>query len=87
MDPETAMYVAQGLHGLCYGMILFMVASGLTLIFGMMGIMNMAHTSFLMLSAYFAYAVVRLTGNFWLSLLIGARKPVMSKIAPILIGS
>ena len=46
MDPVTAMYVAQGIHGLAYGMILFLVASGLTLIFGMMGILNLAHASF-----------------------------------------
>jgi branched-chain amino acid transport system permease protein len=70
MDPITALYIAQGLHGLTYGMFLFLVSSGLTLIFGMMGIMNIAHTSFLMLSAYFSFAVVRLTGNFWMALLL-----------------
>jgi branched-chain amino acid transport system permease protein len=70
MDPVTAMYVAQGIHGLAYGMVLFLVASGLTLIFGMMGILNMAHASFFMLSAYFSYTVLHLTGNFWLALLI-----------------
>ena len=74
MDPNTAMYVAQGLHGLSYGMMLFLVSSGLTMVFGMMGVMNMAHPSFLMLSAYFAFAVVRVTGDFWLSLLLA---PVM----------
>ena len=70
MDPVTAMYVAQGIHGLAYGMVLFLVASGLTLIFGMMGILNLAHASFFMLSAYFSYTVLHLTGNFWLALLI-----------------
>jgi len=70
MDPVTAMYVAQGIHGLAYGMVLFLVASGLTLIFGMMGILNLAHASFFMLSAYFSYTVLQLTGNFWLALLI-----------------
>jgi len=70
MDPVTAMYVAQGIHGLAYGMVLFLLASGLTLIFGMMGILNLAHASFFMLSAYFAYTVLQLTGNFWLALLI-----------------
>jgi len=70
MDPVTAMYVAQGVHGLAYGMVLFLVASGLTLIFGMMGILNLAHASFFMLSAYFSYTVLQLTGNFWLALLI-----------------
>ena len=70
MDATTAMYVAQGLHGLAYGMVLFLVASGLTLIFGMMGILNIAHAAFFMLSAYFCYQVIALTGNFWLGLLV-----------------
>jgi len=70
MDPKTAMYVAQGIHGLAYGMILFLVASGLNIIFGMMGILNLAHASFFMLSAYFSYQFLSMTGNFWLSLLL-----------------
>jgi branched-chain amino acid transport system permease protein len=70
MDPVTAMYVAQGIHGLAYGMILFLVASGLTLIFGMMGILNLAHAAFFMLSAYFCYQVLVMTESFWLALLI-----------------
>jgi len=69
MDPMTAMYVAQGLHGLAYGMILFLIASGLNVIFGMMGVLNLAHASFFMLSAYLGYQVVALTGSFWLALL------------------
>ena len=68
MDPTTAMYVAQGLHGLAYGMILFLIASGLNVIFGMMGVLNLAHASFFMLSAYLGYQVAALTGNFWLAL-------------------
>jgi len=67
MNPTTAMYVAQGLHGLAYGMILFLIASGLNVIFGMMGVLNLAHASFFMLSAYLGYQVVALTGNFWLA--------------------
>lgn len=70
MDPTTAMYVAQGLNGLAYGMVLFLVASGLTLIFGMMGILNLAHAAFFMLAAYFGYQVEIWTGSFWLALLI-----------------
>jgi branched-chain amino acid transport system permease protein len=70
MNPTTAMYVAQGLHGLAYGMILFLIASGLNVIFGMMGVLNLAHASFFMLSAYLGYQVVALTGNFWLALLL-----------------
>ena len=82
MDPTTAMYVAQGIHGLAYGMMLFLVASGLTLIFGMMGILNIAHTAFFMLSAYFCYQVVAMTGSFWLALLIA---PVATALVGIIV--
>jgi branched-chain amino acid transport system permease protein len=81
MDPVTAMYVAQGIHGLSYGMILFLVASGLTLIFGMMGILNLAHASFFMLSAYISYTVLQVTGNFWMALLVA---PVVTAVIGIL---
>src|SRR5215510_8924762 len=63
------------LNGLVYGMLLFMLASGLTLIFSMMGVLNFAHASMYMLGAYFAYSVSRLIG-FWPALVI----------APILCG-
>ena len=64
------MYVAQGIHGLAYGMVLFLIASGLNVIFGMMGILNLAHGAFFMLSAYFCYQVLSITGNFWVALLL-----------------
>ena len=64
------MYIAQTLNGLSYGMLLFLVASGLTLIFGMMGILNIAHAGFFMLSAYFCITFLQLTGNFWVALLV-----------------
>ncbi len=70
MDPTVSMYISQGIHGIAYGMILFLIASGLNIIFGMMGILNMAHTAFFMLAAYICYAVVGITGNFWLGLVI-----------------
>ena len=81
MDPTTAMYVAQGVHGLAYGMLLFLVASGLTMIFGMMGILNLAHASFFMLASYFSYQVLRVSGNFWLALLVA---PVAAAVVGIL---
>ncbi|MDH4265168.1 MAG: branched-chain amino acid ABC transporter permease [Deltaproteobacteria bacterium] len=81
MDPTTAMYVAQGIHGLAYGMVLFLVASGLTLIFGMMDILNLAHTAFFMLSAYFCYQFLSMTGNFWVALLLA---PVVTAFFGIL---
>jgi branched-chain amino acid transport system permease protein len=63
------------LNGLSYGLLLFMLSSGLTLIFSMMGVLNFAHASFYMLGAYFAYSVTQLVG-FWPALLF----------APLLVG-
>jgi branched-chain amino acid transport system permease protein len=57
------------LNGLVYGMLLFMLASGLTLIFGMMGVLNFAHAAFYMLGAYFAYTISLYTG-FWPGLVV-----------------
>ena len=58
------------LHGLVYAGLLFLVSSGLTLVFGMMNVLNFAHASFYMLGAYFSYSLLRITDNLWLSLLI-----------------
>jgi len=70
MSPTGILYIYQGIHGLAYGMLLFLLASGLTMIFGMMGILNIAHASFFMLAAYFSYTIVSMTDSFWLGLLI-----------------
>jgi branched-chain amino acid transport system permease protein len=60
------------LAGLSTGMFIWLVASGLTLIFGVLGVLNFAHGSFYMLGAYFCYTLLRLMGeNFWLGLLLG----------------
>lgn len=58
------------LNGVIYGLLLFMISSGLTLIFGMMGILNFAHASFYMLGAYLAFTAVTIFG-FWGGILIG----------------
>jgi branched-chain amino acid transport system permease protein len=81
MSPTAVLYVAQAIHGLAYGMLLFLVASGLTMIFGMMGILNIAHASFAMLSAYFCYQVLLMTENFWVSLLVA---PVIAGFCGVL---
>jgi len=60
----------QALHGLVYGMLLFLVASGLTLIFGMMGVLNFAHGALYMLGAYFSFTILQWSGMFWLSLIV-----------------
>jgi len=62
-------FVISLLNGLVYGMLLFMLASGLTLIFSMMGVLNFAHASIYMLGAYFAYQISAFAG-FWPALIL-----------------
>jgi len=57
------------LHGLAYAGLLFLVSSGLTLVFGLMNVLNFSHAAFYMLGAYFSYSILHLTGNFWLCLI------------------
>jgi len=57
------------LNGVSYGLLLFMLSSGLTLIFSMMGVLNFAHTSFYMLGAYFAFTISGVVG-FWPALVL-----------------
>jgi branched-chain amino acid transport system permease protein len=64
--------IIQTLHGLVNGMVLAMVASGLTLIFGIMDIVNFAHGDLLMLGAFVGASVLGVTGNYWLALLVAA---------------
>src|SRR6478609_1220420 len=64
------------LNGISYGLLLFMLSSGLTLIFSMMGVLNFAHASFYMLGAYFAYTISTMLG-FWPALFV----------APLLVGA
>jgi branched-chain amino acid transport system permease protein len=64
------------LNGLSYGLLLFMLSSGLTLIFSMMGVLNFAHASFYMLGAYFGYSVTEWLG-FWPALVL----------APLMVGA
>jgi branched-chain amino acid transport system permease protein len=58
------------LHGLAYAGLLFLVSSGLTLVFGMMNVLNFAHAAMYMLGAYFSYTLLKATGSFWLSLFL-----------------
>jgi branched-chain amino acid transport system permease protein len=61
--------VIQTLNGLSYGLLLFLLSAGLTLIFSMMGVLNFAHASFYMVGAYFGYQITRWVG-FWPGLLV-----------------
>jgi branched-chain amino acid transport system permease protein len=58
------------LIGLSIGMLLFLLAAGLTLVFGLLGVVNFAHGSLYMLGAYVAFQFVAWTGNFWLALAV-----------------
>ena len=69
MDAVTIFI--QAMNGIQYGLLLFLVASGLTLIFGIMGVINIAHGSFYMIGAYLAWSLMGWIGNFWLGLLVG----------------
>ena len=67
--PSMEFLLVQLLNSLSYGLLLFMLSSGLTLIFSMMGVLNFAHASFYMLGAYFAYTLTGIVG-FWPALLL-----------------
>ena len=64
-------YLIQLLNAVQYGLLLFLLASGLTLIFGIMGVINLAHGSFYMVGAYLAYWLAKATGSLWLAIPIG----------------
>ena len=63
-----ASFLSQLLNGLQYGLLLFLIASGLTLIFGVLGVINLAHGSLFMIGAYTAFLVVKGTGSLWFAL-------------------
>jgi branched-chain amino acid transport system permease protein len=79
---ELGTFLIQCLNALQYGLLLFLVASGLTLIFGIMGVINLAHGSFYMIGAYMAYALApwvaqHLGGGFFATLALGALLAVL----------
>ncbi|MDI5935932.1 branched-chain amino acid ABC transporter permease [Halomonas kalidii] len=67
---DLAFFGVQLLNGLQYGLLLFLIASGLTLIFGIMGIINLAHGAMYMIGAYLVYDLTLRLGNFWLAILV-----------------
>ncbi|MGH7301636.1 MAG: branched-chain amino acid ABC transporter permease, partial [Candidatus Rokuibacteriota bacterium] len=76
MDYVVAVLLPQLLHGLVFGAALGLVALGLTVIFGLLGVMNFAHGELYMLGAYAGIVVIGITQSFWVALLI----------APLLVG-
>ena len=79
---DLATFLIQCLNAIQYGLLLFLVASGLTLIFGIMGVINLAHGSFYMMGAYFAYGLApfvaaRFGESFVLTLVLGLALAVL----------
>ena len=79
MDLGT--FLIQLLNSVQYGLLLFMLAAGLTLIFGIMGVVNLAHGSFYMLGAYVAWSLATLTGSFTLAIILGVVLSVIFGLA------
>ncbi len=79
MDFPT--FLIQLLNSVQYGLLLFMLAAGLTLIFGIMGVVNLAHGSFYMLGAYLAYSLSGLLGSLTLAILVGVALSVVFGLA------
>src|SRR5258707_1287969 len=71
-DFPFELFVIQTLNGIVTGMILALIASGLTLIFGIMDVVNFAHGELFMLGAYVGVIVLSTTGSFWLALILAA---------------
>jgi branched-chain amino acid transport system permease protein len=78
---DVANFLIQLLNSVQYGLLLFMLAAGLTLIFGIMGVVNLAHGSFYMLGAYLAYGLAPLFGSFTLALIGGTVLAVLFGLA------
>lgn len=69
---DLGSFLIQALNAVQYGLLLFLIASGLTLIFGVMGVINIAHGSFYMMGAYLAFTLTSLTGNLFIAIFFGA---------------
>ena len=74
---DVVNFLIQLLNSVQYGLLLFMLAAGLTLIFGIMGVVNLAHGSFYMLGAYLAWSLASLTGSYTLAILLGTTLSVL----------
>jgi branched-chain amino acid transport system permease protein len=69
------LFLLQFLNGFQLSMLVFLLAVGLTLIFGLMNILNLAHGAFFTMGAYFGLIIAKATGSFWAALLIGPLLP------------
>lgn len=70
--PDTGLLLRMGMNGIALGMILFLLASGFEVMFGVMRIINMAHGSYFMMGAYLGIFVAKFLDSFWLGVLAGS---------------
>ena len=68
---EISFLLIQLLNGIQYGLLLFLISSGLTIIFGIMGVINLAHGSFYMIGAYIAFSLTKFFGTIFLAIPVG----------------
>jgi branched-subunit amino acid ABC-type transport system permease component len=80
-SPVLELIVISTLNGVLYGMLLFLMSSGLTLIFSMMGVLNFAHASFYMLGSFFGFQISEYIG-FWAGLIVA---PVLAGVIGALV--
>jgi branched-subunit amino acid ABC-type transport system permease component len=76
------LFISQALNGFVYGVLLFLLAAGLSLIFGLMGVVNLAHGSFFMLGAFVGLSLAKATGSFWWAVLLA---PIPVALAAVVI--
>jgi len=74
-------FIIQAFNGISYGAIIYLIASGLTIIFGIMDIVNLAHSAYYLLGGYVAITVIGKTGNFYVGILCGMAVGVIVAIA------
>jgi branched-chain amino acid transport system permease protein len=72
---NALLLLEQALNGLQFGLMLFLLAAGLTLVFGIMDMVNLAHGSLYMIGAYLAATLAQATGSFWIALRSRWRSP------------
>jgi branched-subunit amino acid ABC-type transport system permease component len=81
---DLSLLLTNLLYGVTIGSALILIASGLSLTFGVMGVLNFAHGGLCMLGAYFGYTLVQVTGNFWLAMILA---PLIVAVIGILMES
>lgn len=77
---SISLLFVQGLNGLQLGMLLFLIAAGLTLVFGVLDVVNLAHGAQYMVGAYFAVLLTGVTGSFWVGLVLATGASLLAGI-------